>query len=114
MEAMSPVVAGLEQFEIVVGEGQPEYTPLPTLVGGKPTMTFMSRWRFTDEERALIAAGADLYYSQLTFGSKFAPMNMSISHQPASSEVPLIADMMNLQVSEKNIAAVLDKLTDNL
>jgi hypothetical protein len=34
----------------------------------------VSRWRFTDEERGAVAAGADVLLTQLTFGNLFHPV----------------------------------------
>ena len=72
-EPVSPVVPGLEPFEIVFGKDQPEYRPLPALRGRRPYYAVMSRWQLTAEERKQIAEGADLYISQMTFGRPFHP-----------------------------------------
>lgn len=78
MEAVSPVMPGSESIEIVLGAGQPEYDPLPTVYLDSPSRPMLSRWRLSDEERQLIADGADIVLTQLTFGRKFQPVNLQI------------------------------------
>jgi hypothetical protein len=38
----------------------------------------VTRWRFTDEERAAIAGGADIVLQQLTFRLPFQPVNLQV------------------------------------
>jgi hypothetical protein len=71
MKPISPVVSGLEPYEIHFGVEQPEYEPLPALRTKGPHYDVMSRWQPTDEERKLIAAGADIYVTQRTFGNSY-------------------------------------------
>jgi hypothetical protein len=71
--AVSPVIKGLEPFEQVLAKDQKEYSPLPILRGRGPNYIVMSRWTFTAEERAAIAAGSDLIIAQMTFGQLFQP-----------------------------------------
>ena len=74
MIPVSPVIAGMEAFELTVGVNQPEYLPLPVLIGRAPTVSFISRWHLSDEERKQIAAGADIFSIQHTFGGSFQPL----------------------------------------
>ena len=78
MKPVSPVVPGFEDLEVRVGEGQPEYIPVPTLIEGSDERRFISRWEFSEDERKLIAAGGSLIFHQLTFGEKFQPIAMYI------------------------------------
>lgn len=57
MEPVSPVIPGYT--ETIFAKDQPEYIPLPVLQDGKGKR--LSRFKFTDEERKLIAEGADLF-----------------------------------------------------
>lgn len=62
--------------EVTIAEDQLEYKPLvaaryQTEDGHAMLLT---RWRFTDEERAAIAAGEDLYLGVLTFGQPLQPL----------------------------------------
>lgn len=68
-------VALLPPCELVTyAKDQPKYIPLPTVrLKGKEGRV-ISRWTFTAEERAKIAAGEDLYLEQLTFGSRLQPI----------------------------------------
>lgn len=68
--------------EITVAENQGEYTDLVSAVygdnGGAGPITLLSRWRLTDEERARIAAGEDLYVTLQTFGRPMQPIIVQV------------------------------------
>lgn len=85
--SISPVVPGLEPYEIRFGAGQPEYNELPALRGGAPLYNVLSRWKLTDEERAQIASGSDIYLSQLTFGRPYQPSSIQVASAEASAAV---------------------------
>lgn len=38
----------------------------------------VTRWRLTDEERARVVAGDDLFLTLLTFGSPMQPISMTV------------------------------------
>lgn len=80
MQPISPRVPGYEDREVVFAKDQPEYVPLPALpiitTEGRAVLT---RWTFTDEERNLIASGADLFVKVLTFGGPLQPVAFSVS-----------------------------------
>jgi hypothetical protein len=78
MKAVSPVMPGSEEIEVVLGKNQPQYMPLPVVYCDSPALPMVSRWRLDDEERAKIAAGADIVLQQLTFRKKFQPVNLQI------------------------------------
>ncbi len=71
--------------EITLAEEQHEYKPLTAAIyqnSQYPGATVMLvRVTFTDEERALIFAGEDLYISQLNFGHGFSPMTVEVGPQ---------------------------------
>lgn len=77
---MQPVqcnVPGREADEIIYAKDQPEYSPLPTLLSEDGCIV-ITRWTFTPEERAQIAAGADMWLSVMTFGSPLQPLRPSL------------------------------------
>jgi hypothetical protein len=78
MTAVSPVLPGSEQIEIVLGKNQPEYAPLPAVYLDTPSRPMITRFRLDDAERAAIAAGADIVLQQLTFGDLFQPVNLQV------------------------------------
>ena len=38
----------------------------------------LTRWRLTPEERAMIAAGQDIYVMQLNYGEPMAPLKVTV------------------------------------
>ena len=52
MEPVSPVMPGSADIEIVLGKDQLEYLPLPAVYLSTPTLPMLTRWRFTEVERA--------------------------------------------------------------
>lgn len=57
---------------LTIGKGQSEYQPLPIArVVTRRDVPVISRWTFTDEERA---AGADIYLSMFTFDQPPMPI----------------------------------------
>lgn len=80
---------GSECVEIVLGKNQPEYNPLPAMWLNAPSVPMLTRWRFTDEERAAIAAGADVVMTQLTFGQPFQPVHLQVT---MPDEMPVLVE----------------------
>jgi hypothetical protein len=84
MEPVSPVMPGSEDIEIVLGKGQPEYIPLPAVYLDTPSCPMVTRWRLTDEERKMVANGADVVLQQLVFrdgngrNNPFQPVHLQI------------------------------------
>ena len=66
--------------ETTLAENQLEYVPLTVahMTYEDGTRGILTRWKFTDEERAAIAAGADLYLGLLTFGQPMQPINIEV------------------------------------
>jgi hypothetical protein len=91
MTPVSPVMPGSESIEIVLGEGQPEYIPLPAVFVDSEERPMVTRWRLDEDERAAIANGADVVLQQLTFRQKFQPVNLQIvmpNDNPVLVELP--------------------------
>jgi hypothetical protein len=89
MKPASPVVVGLEPYEVKFGEGQPEYQVLPALRGPAPEHAVMSRWEPTAEERQMIANGADVFVSIWTFGNPYPPTLVRVMNKNSSPRVIL-------------------------
>lgn len=56
------------------------------------------RFRLDDEERAAVAAGADLVATQLVFGKPLAPMNLQFC---AAGEKPVFGGPLDIPVAEQ-------------
>ena len=69
--------ANMDARAVTIAANQPQYNPLPALV--EPDGTVHTRWQLTDEERAAIAAGADLMLSVLTFRQPLQPVIMGVA-----------------------------------
>jgi hypothetical protein len=79
MKPVSPVMPGFsEPYEFLLAKDQPEYLPIPTVLTDGDDKRMSSRWEFTDEERATIANGGSLLFSQFTFGRPFQPVYFQI------------------------------------
>jgi hypothetical protein len=57
--AQGPVIEGLEDHEKIIALEQPEYLPLRTLLGEKGK-TAIYRCELTEEQRRMVATGADV------------------------------------------------------
>lgn len=91
MKPISPVMQGSENIEIILGENQPAYLPLPAVYIDSNCRPMVTRWEFSDEERESIASGANLVIQQLTFKRKFQPINLQVvrpGHDPVLLEDP--------------------------
>jgi hypothetical protein len=89
MNAVSPVMPGSELIEVVLGKDQPEYIPLPAVYLNVRSVPMITRWRFTNEEREAIAAGADPVLTQLTFGLPFSPIHLQVT---MPNEMPVLVE----------------------
>ncbi|MHB1673773.1 MAG: hypothetical protein ACYCSP_05930 [Acidobacteriaceae bacterium] len=94
MLPQSPVVEGLEPYELILGAGQPEYRPLPVLRSPAPVYAVMSRWAPSEEERKLIAEGADIFLTVWTFGAAYPPTLLEVMR--SSADPDLIRERMAL------------------
>jgi hypothetical protein len=80
---------GSEPIEVVYGKDQEQYNPLPAVYLDTPARPVLSRWRLTDEERAAIAAGADVVLTLLTFGHPLTPSHLQVA---LPDEMPLLVE----------------------
>jgi hypothetical protein len=67
--------------EVTIAEDQPEYLPVTVAIYDHGNhRTLLCRFTFTAEERAEIAAGADLYVGQLNFPHSpgMTPINVRV------------------------------------
>lgn len=79
MNAIAVQIPGHESDEFVIAKDQPQYIPLPAVAIQTPEgIAVVTRWRPTDEERAQLAAGADIWLSSLTFGGPLQPVRLTI------------------------------------
>jgi len=61
---------------VVIAEQQEEYLDLPAIV--TPAGVVITRWRLTDEERARILAGEDLYLTIWSGGRPICPVHLNV------------------------------------
>lgn len=87
MTPTSPVLPGSKEIELVLGQNQPQYIPLPAVYIDTPARPMITRFRLDEVERAKIAAGADVVLQQLTFGAPFQPVNLQIVGQDEYPEM---------------------------
>jgi hypothetical protein len=111
MTPTSPVVEGLEPFEFKFGASQPEYQPLPALVGNRPDVNVISRWEPTAEERQMIADGADIYVVQTTFGDLFHPINVAVGGRKQDAAEFMRTFDVGTILPKENVDEALDKLS---
>lgn len=108
MDIISPVVEGLEGYEIILGgknADQPEYAELAAL--RSPEGITLTRWAFTEEERRAIAAGADLFVSAMTFNHPFQPLKIEVgqSKRPEAIKREMrLVDEYELRVLYQEVA----------
>ena len=69
-----------EGANVIFGENQPEYLPLPAKVNyDDPTVPATTCWQLTPEERLEIFNTGKLYLRQLTFGGALQPILPSVT-----------------------------------
>lgn len=95
MDTTTPVVPGLEPYEITLGGpeyGQPETSAIAVL--RSPEGRVITRWTFTEQERRAITEGADLYVTNMTFNRPFQPLRLEVgSPQPGLTVEAIRRDM---------------------
>jgi hypothetical protein len=78
--------------EISIAEEQLEYKPLVAAMYQNPAyggaLTLLTRWRLTEEEKARVAAGEDLYLSVMTFGQPLQPLNLQVGPEGYMVDLP--------------------------
>lgn len=73
---MRPIAPRTGAPEATIAEEQEEYMPITVALYEYPNGArgLLTRWTFTPEERAQIAAGEDVYVHQLNFGTPMTPL----------------------------------------
>jgi hypothetical protein len=86
-KAISPVIPGVAEIdEVEWAKNQPEYETLPAItMRDSKDVPATSRWQFSEAERKAIAAGADLFLSQLTFGGPLQPVLLQVFTEAEAS-----------------------------
>ena len=85
MQPISPVVPGLEEYEVEYAKNQPEYITLPAYREKDGCVT--TRWRLSWAERLRILWTGDIWHQVLTFNHPLQPVKL-MSRCPIS--VPFI------------------------
>jgi hypothetical protein len=81
MIAVAPEIPDTK--EVILAKDQPEYLPLPAaIIEREEGVALITRWQFTEDERAAIASGADLYLELLTFGQPLQPIRICVGDAP--------------------------------
>lgn len=73
-----PVVAGLEDHEVVYAKDQPQYNPLRVIRSNTSDCQLLTRWTLTPEQRKDILDGADIYLELMTFGHPLQPIRIGV------------------------------------
>lgn len=73
-----PSVLGENWRLAIYAKDQPQYSPLPALIERSVDGRVITRWKPTEDERAKLAAGADLCLEIYTFGNKLQPLRLSV------------------------------------
>jgi hypothetical protein len=74
MKPVSPVVKGIK--EVLIAKDQPEYVPLPAIVGKNGMV--ISRWRMSIAERIKALFTGSIYVHVLTFNHPLQPQLLSV------------------------------------
>lgn len=82
MRAVQPQVAGFEEH--ILARDQTEYVQIPAVFTDVESVPcVVTRWTLTPEERAEVAAGADIWLEMLIPNERASPVRLSV-------ECPLI------------------------
>lgn len=66
-----------DQVRVVMGEGQPDYLPLPSHRGPGPFHAVSTWWQPNEDERGILAAGGLVRLVLLTFGDPLQPISIT-------------------------------------
>jgi len=94
------VIEGMEKEETIFAKNQPEYLPLPALVGKMPSGKVITRWTLTDEQRLRVSEGADIF------------LELFCGDRPGSLENPLTPIRMAVSDGKLNHDWVRHELLD--
>jgi hypothetical protein len=109
MNPISPVLPGSKPYEFILAKDQKQYISLPALYFEDPIGRIITRWQFTQEERDAIAAGADLLFSQLTFGEKFQPVQFQIEPAVQEEDAPSVPETRAISQEEYEASSAGDE-----
>ena len=76
MKPISPVIPGETHNEVIVAENQDEYQNLPSIQ--LQDGSILTRWKLTDEEKAIIAETGDIYLIMWTGGKPVSPVLLMV------------------------------------
>jgi len=80
----SPVIEGLELFEVVYAKDQPQYQPLPVLRSSDGSV--VSRWRLSWKERFKVFFSGDIYLFVSTFNQPLQPVLIEVDKPKLEQE----------------------------
>lgn len=84
MIAVPPNIPDSQQ--VVFAKDQEQYVPLPAaIIQRTEGQAVLTRWRLSEEERAAIASGADLFLELLTFGQPLQPIRIYVDEPPEAN-----------------------------
>jgi hypothetical protein len=76
--AESPIIPGLELFEVTYAEGQEQYRGLRALKSMRDNGAILTRWVLDSSQRDALVSGAELYLEILTFHQPLQPVRLMI------------------------------------
>ena len=84
MRMIAPRTGHPAAHEVTVAEEQLEYLPITVerYTHDNGSVTILTRWTPSAEQRAAIAAGSDVYVTQLNFGAPMTPMAVYCGASP--------------------------------
>lgn len=74
MKPVSPVIPGEQIEETIFAENQPEYTPLPAIVGDEGTV--LCRWKCSWKDRLRVLFKGNVYVWIMTFNQPLQPIQL--------------------------------------
>lgn len=85
MKPVSPVIPGLEDYEVKIAENQDEYETLPALPvdDGRQIVT---RWRLSFRERIVALINGNIYLHNYTFRQPLQPVFLEVDEPKLSVE----------------------------
>lgn len=81
--------SGIKGTRVTFAKDQSQYIPLPVVIPEENEYVVLSEWEPTDEERGLIAGGANIFLQQLNFGQPLQPVNLQVVS--VADDVPIVS-----------------------
>lgn len=86
MTPSSPVLKNIIDLpEVTLAKHQPEYVPLPAIIGNDQNGIITTRWTLSWRERIRLLIHGDLWLQQMTFHRGFSPVKLTVT-QPDITE----------------------------